>query len=109
MRGWLIKTMISPATAVTPSVASTIGLMSRLKKLFVSACDDWRIMIRFNGSPESTNVLSMPWTSASTETNTATVRATPSTVIIVPIRRTIRLRRLYLIGTIFAVIPRVDG
>src|SRR2546426_8771823 len=96
--------MISPATAVTPSVDSTIGLMSRLKKLLVSACDDCRIMIRLSGSPESTKVPTSPFTMASTDTKTATVRATPRTVISVPTRLTIKLRKLYRMGITFLLL-----
>src|SRR5215831_8389604 len=49
--------------------------------------------------------LSMPCTMARIETKTATVSATPNIVISVPTRRTVKLRRLYLIGIKKKLLP----
>src|SRR6266850_1517383 len=66
-------------------------------------------MIRLSGSPESTKVPSSPFTIARTETKTATVKATPSTVITVPTRLTIKLRKLYRMGiTILLLSPAAN-
>src|SRR5207302_5705117 len=56
--------------------------------------------MRFNGSPLSTYVFSRPLTIARIETKMPTVSPTPPMVIIVPTRRTTRLRKLYFTGII---------
>ena len=66
--------------------------------LLVSTCDPWRITTRFSGCPVEVRADSSPRERAITEMKTATVAATLSTAMKVPVRRTTTLRKLYLKG-----------
>src|ERR1700735_658055 len=64
-------------------------------------------MIQCPGSPASSRLCRSPLTKLSSITTTITTSAIPSAVISEVVRRTIRLRRLYVIG-IAAIHDRVE-